>query len=322
MSDRRVLVLGGAGFIGSHVVAELIKSDYEVFVIDGLCPETGGAAENLAEIGLAESNVNLEPIASSPDVRDWLSSSNVVLDLMALTSHGYGFEHPIQDAMFNLMSHVVLLDLIQEVSYRGRVVLFGSRGQYGRVDDHGFDESVRREPLDPQGVNKAAAERLFELYSRRVGFHCDALRITNCFGPRQKLKGDDIGLVGTFIKELLRNREIDLYGSGDRTKDLLFVNDLVEMVANLLQKPGGGFRALNVGGAAVAVGDLVSLLVEICGTGSYRITPFPEETLQSDVGEAAMDCSALQEIAGVAELTELSCALEITVEDFKKRLGE
>ncbi len=321
MTDKSALVLGGAGFIGSHLAAALCKTNFKVTIIDGLLAHTGGDKCNLDALGLDNAELVFERVERIHDLTEIVESSDFIFDLMALTSHQFGFENLAIDADLNLMPHIALIMAMKEASYRGHVVYFGSRGQYGAVSDSPFDEASPLHPLDPQGIHKTAAERLFEVYSRRVGFSCDSLRITNCYGPRQKIKGDEVGLVAQFIRDLLLGREVQIFGSGERTKDLLFVDDLVHTILQLVETARGGFQPLNVGGRPVSISDLLEILQEKCKKGSYSVKPFPDDLLQSDTGDAIMCTQLLEGIIGSnLRCSDLSESLGITVIDIRNRL--
>ena len=200
-SPGRVLILGGAGFIGSHIAAAFVRRGARVTVVDGFLPDTAAREANLA--GLAtQVELARTRIEDCPDLMELVREAELAVDCMGLTGHHIGMAEPLRDLELNLRSHVVLIEALRKV--RGaRVIYLGSRGQYGRGIADPITEETPQMPLDPQGVHKLAAEGLFRVYAHRGYFHAISLRLSNTYGEHQRTRGYDLGLVGGFLRDLL-----------------------------------------------------------------------------------------------------------------------
>jgi dTDP-D-glucose 4,6-dehydratase len=134
------------------------------------------------------------------------------------------------------------------------------------------------------------------------------------------VSGDDIGLVGTCIRDLLSGKTVDIFGSGEREKHLLYVSDLVEVVLEVGSQSFSGFEAYNLSGEGVEMSRLLGTLVRLIDQGDFRIRPFPKSVQQLDVGEARVSDEALVNWIGALPVTPLEGALQHTVDYFRRRL--
>jgi nucleoside-diphosphate-sugar epimerase len=317
----RALVLGGAGFIGSHVAAALLRQGVRVTVLDGFLPDSAARDSNLApikgHIRLIRSRV--EDCTEFPEV---LRDADVVIDCMGLTAHHIGMADPLRDLERNLRSHVVLIEALRLAPGR-RVIYLGSRGQYGRAAARPITEETPQIPADVQGVHKLAAESLFRVYADRQAFQVAALRLSNTFGEHQRTDGEDLGLVGGFIRDLLGGRRVEVFGDRARTKALVYVRDLAEIVASMAVRPfDREFSAYNVAGTEVQLGSLLDSLVGEVGAGTWAVAPFPEQVRQMDGGDAPYSDARLRQALGRVPQTDLAEALRNTVAYFKRAQRE
>jgi|GEM_PF-918687 len=319
---KRVLVLGGAGFIGSCLVRTLVNYGARVVVVDGLLPDTGGDLVNLAIVhkGLdgcfTEPVENLDGQGGRPLLAELVADADLVIDAMASTSHHVGMTRPQFDLQCNLMSHLCLIEALEGNAVK-KVIYLGSRGQYGRVNVERITEKTPRLPIDVQGVGKDAAENLFRIYAPLKNFQVLSLRITNCFGEHQKVSGADIGLVGSFVRDYLDDRTVEIYGSAKRKKNLIYVRDLVNIILRLGSRSFDTFEAYNIAGQAVSLERLLTCIGNCLDTGNYVVRPFPDHIQRLDVGQAAFVDDKLQRRLNNVEVTALDLAIEETVNYFK-----
>ena len=216
--DQRILLLGGAGFLGSHLAGAFVKLGARVTVVDPCIEKTGGNPQNLSSIA-AKINWLEFRVGDETDLVKLVAEHELVVDAMGLVSHHIGLAEPCLDLELNYLNHLALVTALCQAPRP--VVYLGSRGQYGKIIGQAA-EDYRQLPLDPQGVHKAAAESVFRIYGERFQFPCLSLRLGNCFGPRQLKEGGDVGLVGGFIRQLLAGQNVELYGSASRKRELLF----------------------------------------------------------------------------------------------------
>ncbi len=314
-SDQIVLIAGGAGFLGSHIAKRFFYEGYKVIVVDGMLDGSGGNEKNLHSIQNDIRFIKLD-ICDVESIADLIRESNVVVDCMAWTAHRKALNDPIYGLRLNAESHLHLLKYLHSGQ---KVIYLGSRSQYGIPDVSVINEETSMVPVDVQGIHKLAAESYYRVYSRLRNLNVISLRFPNCFGENQPTQGEDVGLVGGFIRDLLDRKLVEVFGSR-RRRALVYAPDLAEVVLRLSRTPISGFSAFNIKGKDIHIKSLVELLIELIGYGAYQLTSLPADITAIDVGNAVFDNTKLGEIIEEIPLTDLQEALTVTIKYFKEKM--
>jgi len=264
---RRVLVSGGAGFIGSHIVQAHLAAGDEVSVLDDL---STGKAENVP----AGATLVREDIRS-PEARTLLASGGFAI----LNHHAAqmdvrrSVEDPVFDAQINVLG---LLNLLEGARAGGvRRVVFASSGGtvYGDGAPTPTPESAAKLPASPYGTAKLTSEYYLATFAQLFGLEAVALRYSNVYGPRQNPHGE-AGVVAIFGKRLLAGEPITIYGDGEQTRDLVYVEDVAAASLLAAERPlrpleSLDARAYNIGtGVETSVNRLAELIAQAAGRGS------------------------------------------------------
>jgi UDP-glucose 4-epimerase len=310
----KCLIAGGAGFIGSHIAARFVESGHGVTVVDGLLARTGGRRENLAGL-LPRIRFFDTPVEQLPNLGELIAESDLLVDCMGWTCHLFALRDPLYDMQLNVGSHVALINAIPE-GWAQTVISLGSRGQYGHPKVARITEATPSNPQDIQSSHKQAAEWNWQVFSKIRGFNVLSLRLANCFGPRQPARGEDIGLIGGFIRDLLQGREVELFGNG-RMRPVIYAGDVAEAVLLSAQVKFQGFQFFNLVGEDVMLERLLELLIREVGQGTYHVREFPAEIKYIDVGNAAFSAERLEAFLGGLPRTPLEDCLKLTVEYFR-----
>jgi UDP-glucose 4-epimerase len=297
------------------LVREFLNRDRLVGIIDGLVEGTGGTEAHLAPWREKLAFAHLERVELVLALAERLQWADCIVNAMAFTGHLVGFDRPMVDVTSNLLCHLHLIQALKGCKGK-KVIYLGTRSQYGAVAGNVITEQSPCDPLDPQGINKLAAEHFFRIYARSHGFHTLSLRLTNCYGPQQRTTGET-GLVGSFIQDTLADRPIEIFGNAKRRKNLLYAEDAARIIADLAEKPWEGFHVFNVGGAEVTIQELLEEIFRAAGKGSYSVKPFPEHVKRIDVGEARFCDDQLRAFLGQPAMTPLPQAIAKTVEYFR-----
>jgi len=311
------LIAGGAGFIGSAIAARFVQAGHDITVVDGLLPRTGGRRENLAGL-LPRIRFFDSPVERLPNLRQLIAESDLVVDCMGWTCHLLALEDPLYDMQLNVGSHLALIKAIPD-DWAKAVIFLGSRGQYGNPKVERITEATPSNPQDIQSSHKQAAETNWQVFSRIRGFAVLSLRLANCFGPRQPMRGEDIGLIGGFIRDLLQGRDIELFGTG-RTRPVIFVEDVAEAVLLCAQARLQGFQFFNLTGQDITLEQLADLLISEVGQGGCQLREFPAEIRSIDVGNAAFSGERLAAFTGARPVAPLGDCIKRTVEYFRTAL--
>jgi UDP-glucose 4-epimerase len=292
-AGRHTLVTGGLGFIGSNLAIRLLELGASVLVVDSLIPETGA---NLFNIESVQDHPRLS--VRTVDVRDVLAmerllrGQSIVFNLAGQVSHIDSMQDPFTDLEINCRSQLALLEACRRNAPEAKVVFASTRQIYGRVaeDRLPVDERQPPNPVDVNGINKLAGERYHVLYNNVYGIHTSVLRLTNTYGPRMLVKNNRQTAIGWLIRQAMDGEEIDLFGDGSQLRDFTFVDDVVDafLVAGAEDVANG--QVFNVGAIEpVSLRELADLLIEISGSGSYRLIPFPPERKAIDIGSIYVD---------------------------------
>jgi UDP-glucose 4-epimerase len=295
---RRVLITGGVGFIGSNLARRLVELGSDVVLVDSLVPEYGGNLANIAGIEDAV-RVNVSDVRDEHSLRSLIREQEVLFNLAGQTSHVDSLHDPFTDLDINCRSQLSILETCRAFAPEAKVVFASTRQLYGRPRYLPVDEAHPLAPVDPNGVNKAAGEAYHLVYGEVYGLRCCALRLTNTYGPRMRVKDDRQTFLGTWLRLAVEGDELLIFGDGTQRRDFTFVDDAVNafLLAGARSEADG--QVFNVGGEPpVSLLELAELLIEIAGAGSYRLVPFPEERRSIDIGDYFADDRKLRERLG------------------------
>jgi UDP-glucose 4-epimerase len=304
----KVLVTGGAGFIGSHLVDRLIQEGHEVVVVDNLLT---GKRRNLNK----EARFYKLDIQSSRLERVFSRERPLlVMHLAAQVDLRRSVEDPIFDAQVNILGTLNLLE--QAVKYGTRKVIFSSSGGaiYGEQDVFPAPESHPIRPLSPYGISKLNGEQYLAYYQRVSGIQHVILRYSNVYGPRQDPEGE-AGVVAIFTGKMLAGEQPIINGNGRQTRDFVFVDDVVEANLAVMGKEVQGIY--NVGTAEeTSVNDLFRLLVELTNANCKELHGPAKKGEQA---RSVVDISRLRQELGWEPKVPLREGLKRTVEFFRER---
>jgi UDP-glucose 4-epimerase len=291
---RRVLISGGAGFIGSHVAEAFLADGWDITVIDDL---SRGQRKNLpAGVTFVELDVR------SPDARQLAATGG--FDVVNLQAAQIDVRHSVADPAFDASVNVLgLINMLEGAAAGGtRRVVFASSGGvlYGEADVVPTSESAPQMPLSPYGVSKLAGEHYLRCLAGLRGLEWVALRYANVFGPRQDPKGE-AGVVSIFLDRLRGGQSLTVFGDGNQTRDYVFVRDVARanfLAATAALPAGGGpaGAAFNVGtGRELSVLDLIRIMGE---TLDARPEVRHEPMRAGELARSALDASRAQRVLG------------------------
>jgi len=310
-----VLVTGGAGFIGSHIVDEFIKDDFDVIAIDNL---SSGKRDNLNPLArfkygdIRDKNF-LEKIFKDYNI-DYIIHQAAQIDVRKSVSD------PIYDANVNVIGLLNLLELSKE--YGVKKFIFASSGGvvYGEPSELPVKETYSKGPLSPYGVSKLSSEYYLYYYNKVFGLPYIALRYGNVYGPRQDPHGE-AGVIAIFIGRILHNEDITVFGSGEQIRDYVFVKDVarVNRLSVDLDLEGDNIDdfAFNIGtGVGTSVNKLISYLKELTG---FLKDPIYAPPRKGELQKIILDSEKARKIFGISSWVPMKEGLKKTFEWFKER---
>ncbi len=305
----RILVTGGAGFIGSHVADRLLADGHTVDVVDNLSTgrrERVNAAARLFVCDLRSARLDGAFAAARPEA---------IVHLAAQAAVPRSVADPRFDASVNVLGTLAVLDAARRVAVR-RVVYISTGGAvYGDTDVLPTPEDHPTRPASPYGVSKLAGERYLECWAGLTGTPTLTLRLANIYGPRQDPQGE-AGVVAIFTARLLGGAECVVNGDGEQTRDYVYVEDVADAAARALANPDAT-GVVNIGtGVATSVNDLYRRLARQVGvTRPARHAPArPGEQRKS-----LLDAARAKALLGWTATTSLDAGLAKTVAYFRER---
>jgi len=315
-NGRTVLVTGGAGFIGSHLVDALVTQGEHVVVLDDL---STGKESNIAG-HLASGAVELIKLdLSTAQVRSFVAdlAPALVYHLAAQKSVGLSVADPLQDERINITGLLQLLEGLRAANDRtgtaAKVVFASSGGTvYSPSAALPTKEDAVTNPASPYGVSKLASEKYLGVYEREHGLLWTALRLANVYGPRQDPKGE-AGVVAIFAERALRGEPLRINGDGKQTRDYVFVGDVVRaMVAAADQADG---RCVNVGTGVQNDVLTIAQTVLAAASSSAKIEHAPPRA--GEPRESCLDISLAADALSWKPTVDLKTGITQTVDSFK-----
>ena len=318
-SGRRVLITGGLGFIGSNLARRLAEGGARVHLVDCLVPEYGGNLFNIQgmeeKIRITRSDVG-EPSIIEEAVRD----QDYLFNLVGQTSHWDSMENPFPDLENNMRSQLVLLQACRRYNPAVKIVFASTRQIYGRPEYLPVDEKHPLNPVDINGIHKMAAEQYHLLYHRVWGLRTCALRLTNTYGPRMRVKDSRQTFLGEWIRSLIEGRPFEVW-DGSQRRDFTYVEDAVDAFLAAAKKKETEGKVLNVGGDCnIPLKALAEMLVEVHGSGKFTMRAFPEERRSIDIGDYYADSTQIQSLLGWRPRTLLKEGLKRTLSFYRENL--
>lgn len=282
------LVTGGAGFIGSNIVAELVASGRHVTVLDNFSSGYRSNLDSLPSVRLIEGDVR-----DAAAVARAIRGCDVVFHLAASVGNKRSIDRPIEDAEINVLGTLRVLEAAREAGVR-KVIVSSSAGIFGELKTLPIREDHPVEPDSPYGCTKLCEEKLALAYAKLYGLEAVCLRYFNVFGRNQRF--DAYGnVIPIFVFQMIRGEPIVIHGDGEQTRDFIHVRDVVQ--ANIRAAESGGLSgAFNVGsGSRITINRLVELIQEVSGI-SPVVRHGPRRP--GDVRDSLADISAAREAFG------------------------
>jgi len=316
----RVVVTGGAGFIGSALVDQLVKRGDQILVIDNF---SAGSEENLEEAKNASAkelvieNCDIRNIETTKLITDY--GPSVIFHLAAQVDVRSSVKDPLNDLETNLVGLIRVLEGARKAETT-KIVLASSGGTiYGEPDSKQLplNEDAPWNPLSPYGVSKLAGGLYVNAYSSLYGLRGTTLALANVYGPRQDPHGE-AGVVAIFAGKLLNRERCTIYGTGMQTRDFVFVDDVASAFVASIESGDG--KLLNIGTGTET--SIQYLYEEMALASGIESAPEKGAERSGEIERSALDPSLAEEILGWSPQTSLRDGIHSTLEWFKSKKEE
>jgi len=321
-TDKHVLITGGLGFIGSNMARRLVDGGAHVTLVDSLIPEYGGSLFNID--GLEDRvRVNIADVRDRHSMTYLVQGQDYLFNLAGQTSHMDSMEDPYTDLEINCLAQLSILEACRKHNPTIKVVFASTRQMYGKPDYLPVNENHLLRPVDVNGINKMAGEWYHILYNNAYGIRATALRLTNTYGPRMRIRDARQTFLGVWIRLLVQDQSFEVW-EGQQLRDFTFVDDAVEALLSAAASERANGRVFNLGGErAVNLKELADLLVKAnSGKGKYEIRSFPPSRKRIDIGDYHADYGCISRILGWQPRIHLEEGLARTLDFFRRHLDK
>ncbi|MCB9420721.1 MAG: NAD-dependent epimerase/dehydratase family protein [Ardenticatenaceae bacterium] len=317
--DSNVLITGGLGFIGSNLARRLVSMGANVTLVDSLIPEYGGNLFNVYDFR-DKVKINISDVRDVHSMRYLIQDQEYLFNLAGQTSHMDSMTDPFTDLEINSHSQLSILETCRHYNPDIKVVFASTRQIYGRPDYLPVDEKHMLRPVDVNGINKMAGEWYHILYNNVYGIQACALRLTNTYGPRMRIKDSRQTFLGIWIRLAVEGRPFEVWG-GEQLRDFSYVDDAVDafLMAAMSEEANG--KIFNLGDEnVISLRDLADLVVEMSGDGKYIMREFPPERKKIDIGDYYSDYKYITSSLGWKPKTSLRDGLRESIQFYREHL--
>ena len=311
----RYLVTGGAGFIGSNIVDELVRRGHEVVVLDDL---STGAEANLAGVR-AKIDFRVASIVDLATVQSACHKTDYVIHLAARTSVPKSVADPLETNQVNIDGTLNVLVAARDAKVR-RIVYAASSAAYGETPALPKAETMPAEPISPYGVTKYVGELYAQVFGRVYGLENASVRYFNVFGPRQDPTSQYSGVLSRFMLAAIEGSPLTIYGDGEQSRDFTYVDNVVDETLRACEASGASGKVFNGGtGVRITLNQVVKLLEKVAGK-KLAVKYDPPRT--GDIRDSQADISLAKRILGYSPLVMFEEGLARTWEWYKAAYGK
>jgi nucleoside-diphosphate-sugar epimerase len=321
LQGRRVLLLGGLGFIGLNLIPELLRAGAGIDIVNrSLDPlalrwldrQTGGRGVSVHQGDLRDAG----------GFQDRLDAADLIVNLAGESGAAKSERDALADAQVNVSGHLAFLETLRLRRHRPRVVFISSRLVYGITGRTRVDEAHPTRPTSLYGLHKLTVEHYHRIYWEHYGIPYTVLRLTNPYGAFQSPGRRDYGVVNHFILSALRGETITLFGPGRQLRDYVHVSDVAAAICRSLADERASGETFNVGaGVSVSMREMAEHIVHAAGAGAVATVPWPDGYEQVETGDFLCDVAHIEQRLGWRPRVSLEAGLRRTVDSYRELLA-
>jgi len=320
-AGKHILITGGLGFIGSNLARPLVAAGAHVTLVDSLIPQYGGNLFNVD--GIQDSvQINIADVRDTHSMAYLVQKQDYLFNLAGQTSHMDSMADPHADLEINCRAQLSILEACHKHNPNIKIVFASTRQIYGKPDYLPVDEAHPVRPIDVNGINKMAGEWYHILYNNVYGIRACALRLTNTYGPRMRIKDARQTFLGVWIRRLVEGQTFEVWG-GEQLRDFTYVDDAVSALLVAAARDDANGRVFNLGGFRnLSLKELADLVVKVNGAGEYAIRSFPADRKQIDIGDYYADFSSIKDTLGWEPRVSEEKGLAATLDFYHQHLAK
>lgn len=316
--DKKILITGGAGFIGSNLAIKLVELEANVTLVDSLIPEYGGNLFNIEPIK-NKVKLNISDVRDEHSMKYLIKDHDYLFNLAGQTSHLDSMNDPYTDLEINARAQLSILEACRRYNPEIKVVFASTRQIYGKPQYFPVNEKHPLSPVDVNGINKMAGEWYHLVYNDVYKIRSVVLRLTNTYGPRMRVKDARQTFLGIWIKNVIEGNKISVFGDGKQIRDFNYVEDVVNAFLLSAQSDNVNGMIFNLGADdPINLEDTAKLLTEFFPKTGYELVPFPGDRKAIDIGDYFADYTKIKSLLGWEPKFSLKDGLKFTIDYYKQ----
>ena len=320
--NKKVLITGGLGFIGSNLSIKLVGLGAKITIIDSLIPEYGGNLKNIEPVK-DKVTINFSDVRDEFSMKYLIKNQDYLFNLAGQTSHIDSMTNPFQDLEINAKAQLSILEACRKYNPNIKIVFASTRQLYGKPQYLPVDESHPIIPVDVNGINKMAGESYHILYNNVYGIKSSVLRLTNTYGPRLRIKDARQTFLGIWVRNLLEDKPFLIFGDGKQIRDYNYIDDVVDafLLTALSDKTNG--KIYNLGDEnPISLNVTATLVIEAYKKGEYKTVPFPEDRKNIDIGDFYGDYNKIKKDLGWSPKITFEEGIARTLKYYENNLND
>ncbi|MBC8283792.1 MAG: GDP-mannose 4,6-dehydratase [Nitrospinae bacterium] len=322
MKNKKVLITGGLGFIGSNLAHKCVELGAQVTIFDYLDPRSGGNIYNVH--GIREKiELAFHDILNFDQVSEFITGKDIIFNCASSTSHSFSMREPWIDLDVNSKGVINLLEAVRRFNPDVKFVQLGTSTQLGKLHYEPSDEYHPEFPRDIYSANKSVSEKYVLIYCQAHEIRGTVIRLSNVFGPRASIHSPEFTFNNYFVGLALQNKAITVFGEGDQKRNVTYIDDVTNaLIIASLEESTNGEVLFAVSEKHVSVAEIAQLTVKHIGSGSVTFVEWPHGRKNIDIGDAIISNQKIKNLLNWSPRINLADGLGLTREYYKPCLDK
>jgi UDP-glucose 4-epimerase len=322
LKNKKILITGGLGFIGSNLAHKCVELGAKVTIFDYLDPRSGGNIYNIE--GIRESvELAFHDILNFDQVSAFISDKDIIFNCASSTSHSFSMREPWIDLDVNSKGVINLLEAVRRFNSDVKFVHLGTSTQLGKLHYKPSDEHHPEFPRDIYSANKSVSEKYVLIYCQAHKLRGTVVRLSNVFGPRASIHSPEFTFNNYFVGLALQNKAITVFGKGEQKRNVSFIEDVINALILVSQEDKtNGEVVFAVSDEHISVAEIAKLTVEHIGSGRVDFIDWPQGRKNIDIGDAIISNKKIKSYLDWSPQVNLINGLGLTKDYYQRCLDK
>ncbi len=316
LKNKKVLITGGLGFIGSNLAHKCVELGAQVTIFDNLDPRSGGNIHNIE--GIQDSvETAFHDILNFDQVSEFVREKDIIFNCASSTSHSLSMKEPWIDLDVNSKGVINLLEAVRRFNPCTRFIHLGTSTQLGKLHYQPSDESHPEFPRDIYSANKSVSEKYVLIYCRAHNLQGTVIRLSNVFGPRASIHSPEFTFNNFFIGLALQKKDITVFGKGEQMRNVTYIDDVINALMLVSQNEKTKNEVLfAVSDEHFSVAEIAKLTVKHIGSGRVSFVDWPLGRKNIDIGDAIISNQKIKNLLDWSPQFNIKNGLDLTKDYF------